>query len=134
MCHRPDISTIYRRYIANIEYIADIMSNITDIGYIGDISTNISDIFIPSCGLVATFLTFILLSLCHDKCRKCRDKVGLIPVHNYRDIYFFVMTNIDDLHFYLQKVCRDQAVGYCYKVGHLTLLISGSVVATFITS
>ena len=77
-----------------------------------------------------TFLTFILLSLCHNKCRKCREKFILIPVQNCHDIYFFVATNIDDLHFYLQKVCRDQAVGCCDKVGHLTLLISRSVVMT----
>ena len=70
-----------------------------------------------------TFLTFIISSF-------CRDKVGMIPVHNFRDIYFFVKTNIDHLHFYLRKVCHDQDVICCDKVGYLALLISGSVVAT----
>ena len=77
-----------------------------------------------------TFFTFIFLSLCHHKYRKFRDKVGMIPIHNYRDIYFFVMINIVDLHFYLQKVCHGKAVKCRDKVGYFALLISVSVVAT----
>ena len=53
MCHRPDISTIYRSK-TDISVIVDIVSNITDIGYIRDISTDISDIFIPAYNNVAT--------------------------------------------------------------------------------
>ena len=75
-------------------------------------------------------MIFILLILCRNKCRKCHEKFSLIPVHNCHDIYFFVATNIDDLHFYLRKVCRDYAVGCCDKDGHLALLISKSVVTT----
>ena len=53
-------------------------------------------------------MIFILLSLCHDKCRICLENFGQTPVHNFHDIYFFVVTNIVDLHFYLRKICRDK--------------------------
>ena len=64
MCHKPDISMIYRSKtdisaiyrsssiscqtspISDISEV-DIVSNSIDIGYIGDISMDISDIFIP---------------------------------------------------------------------------------------